>query len=90
MTTETKLRAGLVFFILTSLWLTVMWNNSIITLKEQKNKIDTLTNLSDSLAMENFPIQTELGRYEVALEIFKERNPNAASQFSDIISHETE
>jgi hypothetical protein len=90
MTTETKLRAGLVFSILTSLWLTVMWNNSIITVKEQKNKIDTLTNLSDSLAMENFPIQTELGRYEVALEIFKERNPKAASQFSDIISHETE
>ena len=90
MTTETKLRAGLVFSILTSLWLTVMWNNSIITVKEQKNKIDTLTNLSDSLAMENFPIQTELGRYEVAFEIFKERNPKAASQFSGIISNETE
>ena len=40
MSIETKLRAGLVFSILTSLWLTVMWNNSIITMKEQKNKID--------------------------------------------------
>jgi hypothetical protein len=40
MTTETKLRAGLVFSILASLWLTVMWNNSIGTVNKQKNKIN--------------------------------------------------
>ena len=40
--------------------------------------------------MENFPILTQLGRYEIAYEIFKERNPKAASQYGDIISNETE
>ena len=54
MTTETKLIAGLVFSILTSLWLTVMWSNSFIILKDQENKIDSLTNISDSLRAESF------------------------------------
>ena len=40
MTTETKLRGGLVLTILVLLWFTLMWSNSIITVKEQKNKID--------------------------------------------------
>jgi hypothetical protein len=40
--------------------------------------------------MELFPIQIELGRYQVAYEIFMERNPKAASQYGDIISQETE
>jgi hypothetical protein len=44
MTTETKLRAGLVISILTTLWLTVMWNNEIIIYKTQESKIDSLTN----------------------------------------------
>lgn len=52
--------------------------------------IDSLQHVIDSLYMENFPCQVELGRYQVAYEIFMERNPKAASQYGDIISEETE
>lgn len=90
MTTETKLRAGLVFSILTSLWLTVMWNNSIITVNEQKNKIDSLTNISDSLHDESFIHFTEASRYEIALEIYKEKNPKAVEEIELIKITQTE
>jgi hypothetical protein len=97
MTIETKIRGLLVITILTLLWMTIMWNNDISRIKKQnleisklKVEVDSLKNLSDSLAMENFPILTQLGRYEIAYEIFKERNPKAASQYGDIISNETE
>ena len=42
--------------------------------------------LHDSL----FNLQTELGRYEVALEMFKEENPKGAEQFELIMSTKTE
>lgn len=57
----------------------------------QKGKlIDSLQNVVDSLHTENFPCQVELGRYQMAYEIFMERNPKAAKQYGDIISEETE
>jgi hypothetical protein len=90
MTTETKLRAGLVFSILTSLWLTVMWNNSIITVNEQKNKIDSLTNISDSLHGESFIHFTEAARYEMALEIYRDVNPKAVEEIELIKTTQTE
>jgi len=90
MTTETKLRAGLVFSILTSLWLTVMWNNSIITVNEQKNKIDSLTNISDSLHDESFIHFIEASRYEIALEIYKDKNPKAVEEIELIKITQTE
>ena len=62
MTTETKLRAGLVLLILTLLWSTVMWNNSIMTVREQKNTIDSLTQVSDSLFHESFQNSIEATR----------------------------
>ncbi len=90
MSIETKLKAGLVFLILTSLWLTVMWNNSIITVKEQKNKIDSLTNISDSLRSESFVNSIESNRYEIALEIYKEKNPKAVEEIELIKTTQTE
>ena len=90
MSIETKLRAGLVFSILTSLWLTVMWNNSIITMKEQKNKIDSLINISDSLRSESFVNSIESNRYEIALEIYKEKNPKAVEEIELIKTTQTE
>jgi hypothetical protein len=90
MTTETKLIAGLVFSILTSLWLTVMWNNNIITVKEQKATIDSLTNISDSLRDESFIHFVEAGRYEMALEIYKEKNPKAVEEIELIKTTQTE
>lgn len=52
--------------------------------------IDSLQKVADSLEAENFPCQVELNRYQMAYEIFMERNPKAAKQYGDIISEETE
>jgi hypothetical protein len=90
MTTETKLRAGLVLTILTLLWMTVMWNNTIITVKEQKATIDSLTNISDSLRDESFIHFVEAGRYEMALEIYKDKNPKAVEEIELIKITQTE
>ena len=87
---ETTLRAGLVLSILTLLWSIVMWNNSIITVKEQKNTIDSLTNLSDSLYDESFQNSIEAGRYEATLEIYKEKNPKAVNEIEEIKNTQTE
>jgi hypothetical protein len=90
MTTETKLRGGLVLTILVLLWSTLMWSNSIITVKEQKNKIDSLTNLSDSLYDESFIHFVEAGRYETALEIYRDVNPKAVEEIELIKTTQTE
>ena len=55
-----------------------------------KVKCDSLQHVSDSLYWELFPIEIELGRYQVAYGILMERNPKAAKQYGDIISNETE
>ncbi len=52
--------------------------------------IDSLQKVADSLHAEIFPCQVELGRYQVAYQIFMERNPKAAKQYGDIISEETD
>ena len=90
MTTETKLRAGLVLLILTLLWSTVMWNNSIITVNEQKTTIESLTNISDSLRDESFIHFVEASRYEMALEIYKDKNPKAVEEIELIKTTQTE
>ena len=90
MTTETKLRAGLVISILTTLWLTVMWNNEIIIYKTQESKIDSLTNLVDSLYHESFVNSIESNRYQIALEIYREKNPEAVDEIELIKITQTE
>jgi hypothetical protein len=90
MTTETKLRGFLVLSILILLWETVMWNNSIITVKEQKVTINSLTNISDSLRDESFIHFVEAGRYEMALEIYKDKNPKAVEEIELIKTTQTE
>jgi len=74
-----------------------MWNKSNSLVKKQEVEIRRLTSendslriASDSLYMENFPCQVELGRYQVAYELFMKRNPKAAQQYGTIISEETE
>ena len=90
MTTETRFKSAFVLSILTSLWLIVMWNNSIITVKEQKNTIDSLTNISDSLRDESFIHFVEAARYEMALEIYKDKNPKAVEEIELIKITQTE
>jgi hypothetical protein len=58
--------------------------------KIYKAKCDSLQHVADSLYWELLPTQIEFGRYQVAYEIFAERNPKAAKQYGDIISNETE
>lgn len=57
---------------------------------EKGQLIDSLQNVIDSLHAENYPCQIELSRYQVAYQIFMERNPKAAQQYGTIISEETE
>jgi len=90
MTTENKLKSAFVLSILTSLWLIVMCGNSIITVKEQKNTIDSLTNISDSLRDESFIHFVEASRYEIALEIYKDKNPKAVEEIELIKTTQTE
>jgi hypothetical protein len=52
--------------------------------------IDSLQNKIDSLQAEMWPLKVELGRHEMAYEIFMERNPKGAKQYGDIIANETE
>ncbi len=59
-------------------------------LKECKIQLESTTNRADSLEAEMFPVEIELGRYQVAFTIFAERNPKAAEQYATIISEETE
>ncbi len=55
-----------------------------------RNRIDSLEKANDSLYTENYPCQIELGRYQMAYQIFLERNKKAAEQYGTIISQETE
>jgi hypothetical protein len=90
MTTETKLKAGLVITILLLLWETLMWSNDISTIQTQKFTIDSLTNISDSLHGESFIHFTEAARYEMALEIYRDTNPKAVEEIELIKTTQTE
>jgi len=90
MTTETKLKAGLTASILLTLWMSVMWGNASNTVIDQQKTIDSLTNISDSLYDESFQNSIEAGRYEAALEIYKEKNPKAVNEIEEIKSTQTE
>jgi hypothetical protein len=90
MTTETRIKSAFVLSVLTSLWSIVMWSNSVITVKEQKIAIDSLTNISDSLRDESFIHFVEAGRYEMALEIYKDKNPKAVEEIELIKITQTE
>ena len=94
MTIETKFRAGLA---MTLLGLTIMTfeyfekDRVYQELKVSSSKhIDSLQTLSDSLRDESFINFTEAGRYEVALEIYKEKNPKVVQEIELIKATQTE
>lgn len=101
---DKSLRITIVVLSLLLCWVSVMYSNQGQKLKELNPKIevfesgdiskaqtiDSLQKIIDSLHSEVFPCQVELNRYQMAYEIFMERNPKAASQYGDIISEETE
>lgn len=92
-----SLRISIVLLSLSLIFVTLQWSKekqSLMPLKTElvqtKKSLDSLQKVSDSLYNELFPVQVELGRFQVAYEILSERNPKAASQYGDIISNETE
>jgi hypothetical protein len=52
--------------------------------------IDSLMNVIDSIRAENIPLQTQLGRYEMALELLREEDKKAAERYEKIITSQTE
>ena len=56
----------------------------------KNQEIKELESIVNKLSTENFILQTEVGRYEIGFEIFKERNSSGAKQFDEILSQETE
>jgi hypothetical protein len=90
MKNETILRGCLALSSLILLWETVMWNNNIMIVNNQKNTIDSLKNRSDSLYDENFIKSLEMGRDELTWEYVKEKFPNVYKDAMKYKSHETE
>lgn len=90
MKTEIILRASLVSSILILLWVTIMWNNDIIVMGNQKNTIDRLTFERDSLRDENFILNVELGRNDLTWEYLNENFPNVYNNVMNFKLHETE
>ena len=52
--------------------------------------IDSLQKVCDSLHNELFPTEIELNRYQIALELLKEKNKKAADEFELILTTQTE
>jgi hypothetical protein len=57
---------------------------------ERGKTIDSLMNVIDSIRAENIPLQTQLGRYEMALELLREEDKKAAERYEKIITSQTE
>ena len=57
---------------------------------QKAQMIDSLQNVIDSVTAENLPLQIQLGRYEVTLELLKEEDKKAADKFELILTTQTE
>jgi hypothetical protein len=49
-------------------------------------EVDTLEYRVDSIKSEMFVLETELNRYQIALEMLEDENPTAASEFNKRLS----
>jgi hypothetical protein len=87
MTSETKFRAGLVMTLLGLIMMTFLYFEKDRVYQELK--ISSSTQI-DSLRDELFIKFTEVSRYEIALEIFKEQNKKGADEFKLILITQTE
>ena len=57
---------------------------------QKAQTIDSLQSVIDSISAENLPLQIQLGRYDVALELLKEEDKKAADKFELILTTQTE
>ena len=94
MTTETKFRAGLTITLLGLTIMTFEYFEKDRVYQELKvstsKQIDSIQTLSDSLRDESFIHFTEAGRYEMALEMYREKNPKAVEEIELILTTQTE
>jgi len=87
MTIETKFRAGLVMTLLGLIMMIFLYFEKDRVYQELK--ISSSTQI-DSLRDELFIKFTEVSRYQIALEIFKEQNKKEADEFELILITQTE
>lgn len=85
-----SLKITLVIVSLLLIWSVILSNKKNDQYKELQTELNKVQSYSDSLHDELFSTSVELGRREIAYELFLERNPKAAKQYDSIISHETE
>jgi hypothetical protein len=100
MSLETRLRAGIAMLLLSLVILTFFYFQQRDELMRCKDGQDfflggdiekqELINQRDSLQSELFVTSTQLGRYEVAFELFKEKNKTGAEEFDLILTTQTE
>ena len=100
MTTETKFRAGLAMTLLGLIAMTFFYFQQQDELQKCKTsnsflqggdiEKQQLINERDSLQSELFATGVQLGRYEVAYEIFKEKNKAGAEEFELRLTTQTE
>jgi len=57
---------------------------------QRAQTIDSLENVIDSIRAENMPLQIQLGRCDVALELLREEDKKAAEKFELILTTQTE
>ena len=57
---------------------------------QKAQTMDSLLNVIDSIRAENLPLQIQLGRYDVALELLREEDKKAADKFELILTTQTE
>lgn len=64
--------------------------NQVKQIPVLQHQLEVVTAERDSLHDENFIKSTEIGRYEITLDHLQEKNPKAALEFVNFMSHETE
>jgi hypothetical protein len=100
MTTETKIKSGMVLFLLGLLtmgFLHFLQQDELSKSQSGDNFLQggdigkaLIDEKIDSLNQEIFIRDIQITRYESALEIFKERNKNGADEFELILTTQTE
>jgi hypothetical protein len=79
----------LIIFIV-SIMVVGLYSMSSISNTEDHVKVIKQEKIIDSLTEELFIKETEVGRYEITLELLKEEDSISAAKFTNILEHETE
>lgn len=85
-----NLRFYFVILAIGFIWILNENQKNKIEIKNLDDKVARLEFEKDSLHDDFFVTSIEKNRYEIAFQIFMERNPKAAEQYGTIISEETE